>query len=145
MSCKACEAIENWKDMNARYAISDLFYKIESALVNVAYDAENNTRGTCTSGRYELNYCPICGEPLSPPVPLTLEQLREMDGESVYVVVIDSLNFADPLDAINGWGIARQSWVRLWDSGRFDLIHIDHDFSDYGKTWLAYTRKPAEE
>lgn len=32
------------------------------------------------------NYCQNCGSPLTEPAPLTLEQLREMDGEPMYVV-----------------------------------------------------------
>lgn len=43
----------------------------------------------------------------------------------------------------DGWGMCRKSWVRIWDSKRADLIHIDYDFDDYGKTWLAYAYPPA--
>ena len=77
--------------------------------------------------------------------PLTLDELRQMDGEPVYVIVLDKMAFADKDDAINGWGLCRKSWVRLWDGARADIIHIDHDFEDCGKTWLAYARKPESE
>lgn len=74
--------------------------------------------------------------------PLTLDELRGMDGEPVYIVVLDKTDFADKDDAINGWGLCRKSWVRLWDNARADIVRIDHDFEDYGKTWLAYRAKP---
>lgn len=71
--------------------------------------------------------------------PLTLKQLRAMNGEPVYVQVIDHTVFKDPADDFDGWGLCRQSWVRLWDMNRCDVISVVHDFSDYGKTWLAYS------
>lgn len=71
--------------------------------------------------------------------PLTLKQLRHMNGEPVYVRVIDHTVFKDPADDFDGWGLCRQSWVRLWDMNRGDVISVVHDFSDYGKTWLAYS------
>lgn len=70
--------------------------------------------------------------------PLTLEQLREMDRQPVWVHVIDHTVFADKEDDFDGWGMCRKSWVRIWDSKRADIVHIDYDFEDYGKEWLAY-------
>lgn len=70
--------------------------------------------------------------------PLTLEQLRKMDGQPVWVHVIDHTIFADKKDDFDGWGMCRKSWVRIWDSKRADIVHIDYDFEDYGKDWLAY-------
>lgn len=73
--------------------------------------------------------------------PLTLDELREMDGEPVYVVTLDN-----PLENQPYWAIAGinsndsryQNGVALYnrvqgDWGAFDL---------YGDTWLAYRRKP---
>ena len=74
---------------------------------------------------------------------LTLEQLREMDGQPVWVHVIDHTIFADKKDDFDGWGMCRKSWVRIWDSKRADIVHIDYDFEDYGKDWLAYAYPPA--
>lgn len=76
------------------------------------------------------------------PQPLTLEELQEMDGEPVWVMVVDHKVFADKDDDFDGWGMCRKSWARLWDKERADLIHVDYDFEDYGKTWLAYRTKP---
>lgn len=76
--------------------------------------------------------------------PLTLEELRLMDGEPVYVVALDN-----PLENQPYWAIAginsndsrHQNGVSLYnrvqgDWGAFDL---------YGDTWLAYRSKPKEE
>lgn len=79
-------------------------------------------------------------EPLSSP--LTLEELREMDGEPVWVKVVDHTVFADNKDDFDGWGMCRSSWVRVWDERRADTVKVDYDFEDYGKTWLAYRRRP---
>ena len=70
--------------------------------------------------------------------PLTLEQLRGMDGQPVWVKVIDHTVFADKEDDFDGWGMCRKSWVRIWDRKRADIVHIDYDFEDYENEWLAY-------
>ncbi len=75
------------------------------------------------------------------PKPLTLDELRQMDGEPVYVVTLDN-----PLENQPYWAIAGinsndsryQNGVALYnrvqgDWGTFDL---------YGDTWLAYRAKP---
>lgn len=59
------------------------------------------------------------------PRPLTLEQLREMDGEPVWYH-----HLADVEWMWEGWHIHRN-----------DLVKLD----DYGKTWLPYAHKPAVE
>lgn len=66
--------------------------------------------------------------------PLTLEELREMDGEPVWAVLLTKTKGND-----SGWTLvyknngysAAQRWTiwALW-------------YEDYGKTWLAYRRKP---
>lgn len=76
------------------------------------------------------------------PKPLTLDELIRMDGEPVWVMVVDHKVFADKDDDFDGWGMCRKSWARLWDKERADLIHVDYDFEDYGKKWLAYRTKP---
>lgn len=81
---------------------------------------------------------------LPPNDPLTLEELREMDGEPVWVKVVDHTAFADKEDDFDGWGMCRSSWVRVWDGRRADIVKIDYDFEDYGKTWLAYHRRLEE-
>lgn len=61
--------------------------------------------------------------------PLTLEELRQMDGEPVWVHNIS----ADKLF----WMLAYKDLA----SNRLGWL----DYSDYGNTWLAYRRKPKEE
>lgn len=62
--------------------------------------------------------------------PLTLEELRGMDGEPVWV---------HRLEDNQGWWVAIKSTER-------DKVTTDYggyfEFADYGKTWLAYRRPP---
>ena len=62
--------------------------------------------------------------------PLTLEELRGMDGEPVWIARLD--------DGKGWWAIARFTSHRMTTDygGYFEL-------DDYGKTWLAY-RRPLE-
>ena len=55
--------------------------------------------------------------------PLTLDEMRQMDGEPVWLV------------NQNGGRWVIMSGVYLWDSRKN---------ADYGKTWLAYRQKPEE-
>lgn len=68
-----------------------------------------------------------------------------MEGEVVWVVVIDKEAFCDPKDTFSDWGHVRKSWVRLWDKDRADIITVAHHFEDYNKTWIAYRYKPTEQ
>ena len=56
--------------------------------------------------------------------PLTLDELRQMDGEPVWLV------------NQNGGRWVIMSGAYLWDSRKN---------ADYGKTWLAYRQKPEED
>lgn len=76
---------------------------------------------------------------------LSIDELRQMNGEPVWVEVIDKTNFADPRDAFDAYGLVRKSWVRVWDAARADLITIDYHFEEYGKTWIAFCRKPKDK
>lgn len=55
--------------------------------------------------------------------PLTLDELRKMDGEPVWCVSLGASLFRG-----NGWYIGANNWY----------------MDEYGKTWLAYSRKPEE-
>lgn len=71
--------------------------------------------------------------------PLTLEELREMDGEPVWAEVLDG-------------GASRYAFVdagceliRFFTTRRGVACEcIGRHFKTYGKTWLAYRRKPEE-
>lgn len=75
-----------------------------------------------------------------PNEPLTLEQLREMDGEPVYVVPKDKPAHCGGWCGVTVWKCDRYSYVSLLrdaDSG--------WGFEKYGKTWIAYRRPPEGE
>ena len=66
--------------------------------------------------------------------PLTLEELREMDGEPVWVVPLNDFEILPANYLVNAY--AEQIVV--------DKFGAYLDFEDYGKTWLAYRRRPEE-
>lgn len=71
---------------------------------------------------------------------LTLEELREMDGEPVWIVHTDYTPFGKEY-----WGIVRDGFSGLpncFVATRDENIQLL--YSEYGKTWLAYRRKPEE-
>lgn len=72
------------------------------------------------------------------PQPLTLEDLRGMDGEWVWVIS------SDPDLTVSGWAyIAASQAHTLWEYKPDRLLgNVKLDFEDYGKTWLAYRSKP---
>lgn len=74
--------------------------------------------------------------------PLSLTQLKHMEGEPVWVKVLDRSEFADPKDAIDGWGSVRKSWVYVSDSSRDDLVTVKYQFEDYETVWVAYSKRP---
>lgn len=80
------------------------------------------------------DYCPGCGEPLGRESnePLTLERLREMDGEPVYV------HNLFPAKRKFEW-----QWALVCkERGNAEATTYTYKFIDYRKTWLAYRRPP---
>ena len=86
---------------------------------------------------HSIAYAPT----LTPPnEPLTLEELREMDEEPVYVVPKDKPAHCGGWCGVTVWKCDRYSYVSLLrdaDSG--------WGFEKYGKTWIAYRRPPEGE
>ena len=75
-----------------------------------------------------------------PNEPMTLDELREMDGEPVYVVPKDKPAHCGGWCGVTVWKCDRYSYVSLLrdaDSG--------WGFEKYGKTWIAYRRPPEGE
>ena len=66
--------------------------------------------------------------------PLTLEELRGMDGEAVWVVPLNDFDILPANYLVNAY--EEQIVV--------DKFGAYLDFEDYGKTWLAYRRRPEE-
>ena len=65
--------------------------------------------------------------------PLTLEELRKMDGEPVYIV--ENTEYWSIVNGFGRNGVYLLSYGNPDDFGSFEL---------YGKTWLAYRQKPEE-
>ncbi len=64
--------------------------------------------------------------------PLSLDELREMDGEPVWVVPLNDFYILPANYLVNAY--AEQIVV--------DKFGAYLDFEDYGKTWQAYRRRP---
>ena len=72
--------------------------------------------------------------------PLTLDGLRKMDGEPVWVVCLTPEIYDEPPIR---WRILEKSIIGtfgVW--GNKDSCLTERD---YGKTWIAYRQKPEEE
>lgn len=65
-----------------------------------------------------------------PDPPLTLDELRKMDGEPVWAYDLT-------LKSLSGWGLVCEHVVE----GKSRI----YSFLSYGDKWLAYRRKPEEE
>lgn len=76
---------------------------------------------------------PEAGEPLS------LEQLKQMDGKPVWVVCLKKVKYIDPPI---GWRILEKSI-----SGSFGVWNGENCLSQrsYGSDWLAYSYPPAQQ
>ena len=74
---------------------------------------------------------------LSPPnEPLTIEQLREMDGEPVWVKCLKPSQYTDPPER---WRILEKSITGHFGVWNGDCALIERN---YGTDWLAYRRPP---
>ena len=73
---------------------------------------------------------------LTPPnEPLTIEQLREMDGEPVWVALTD-----EKWSRLNGWYLVHHGNAYLARTDDWEL-----DAEGYGVEWIAYRRPPEGE
>ena len=70
-----------------------------------------------------------------PNEPLTLEQLREMDGEPVWVVPTGTYEKDEPMWCVLESPMALIPGVDYWS----------WDFDGYAETWIAYRRPPEGE
>lgn len=81
---------------------------------------------------------------LPPNDPLPLEQLREMDGGPVWTVTIG-------MEGLGRWELCTSKIVTVCPLHRVLRCVVatgeimDYELDTYGKTWLAYRRKPEEE
>ena len=100
------------------------------------------------SWHQKMTFTPTCWMPLPEPPgkdnnaptkkpnePMTLEQLREMDGEPVYV------HNLFPAKRKFEW-----QWALVCkERGNAEATTYTYRFLDYGKTWIAYRRPPEGE
>lgn len=84
----------------------------------------------------EINFCPLCGKALNDMDndPLTLDELRQMDGEPVFLKSLGE-DFEDQY-----YIIASADKKRLHCLMLYCMLWYDQ----YGKTWIAYRRRPEE-
>ena len=81
-----------------------------------------------------------------PNEPLTLEQLREMDGHPVWVKQLKGLSVCDTDWAVMEFRLepdVKHDKIRVWWPG--SEVEDTPSEDDYGKTWLAYRRPPEGE
>jgi len=81
-----------------------------------------------------------------PDEPLTPEQLREMNGQPVWIKQLKGLSVCDTDWAVVEFRLApdvKHDKIRVWWPGSEDEDTPSED--DYGKTWLAYRRPPEGE
>ena len=81
-----------------------------------------------------------------PNEPLTLEELREMNGEPVWVKRLKGLSVCDTDWAVVEFRLepdVKHDKIRVWWPGSEDEDTPSED--DYGKTWIAYRRPPEVE
>ena len=97
---------------------------------------ENADKWTPTVNKGKIEYVEYAPTLTPPNEPLTLEQLREMDGEPVWFVDIKGRKWYPP-----GWAIVDREncLVRLVKS--WNPIF----FEKYGEWWIAYHRPPEGE
>ena len=75
-----------------------------------------------------------------PNEPLTLEQLREMDGEPVWIKRLKGLSVCD-----TGWAVVDVCPNQIRVSWFGSEVEDEPSEKDYGETWLAYRRPPEGE
>ena len=81
-----------------------------------------------------------------PNEPLTLEELREMNGEPVWVKRLKGLSVCDTDWAVVEFRLepdVKHYEIRVWWPGSEYEDTPSED--DYGKTWIAYRRPPEGE
>lgn len=78
------------------------------------------------------------------PLPLTLEELWQMNGEAVWLEILNGGEFWLPDDST--WVEVKahkfQKGVEFWLFGSEE--ELDPNNENYGKTWICYRHKPKE-
>lgn len=75
-----------------------------------------------------------------PNEPLSLDDLRKMVGEPVWVVPLDETPDWKPC-----WVICMEDYILVHSTTSESRVYFLRDNKDYGKTWVAYRRKPEDK
>ena len=100
---------------------------------------ENADKWTPTVNKGKIEYVEYAPTLTPPNEPLTLEQLREMDGEPVWVKCLKPSQYTDPPER---WRILEKSITGHFGVWNGDCALIERN---YGTDWLAYRRPPEGE
>lgn len=105
-----------------------------------AYEWAKNQDYQSVAARYAKILAGLIDEMNPPNEPLTLDELREMDGEPVYVVPVNKFSELGKwcvlsVDDSDDYSCALVPGIDCWD-WRFEA---------YGETWFAYRRPPEGE
>ena len=131
------EAIEYWEQFNAE--IDDLYDACSDADRDVLVKQREIVEYTISALRQQELFCEVTKKV----EPLTLDELREMDGEPVWTVTTG-------ISSSGRWELCTCETVRacpLHKVLRCVTAYgevTDYDLDTYGKTWLAYRQKPEE-
>ena len=97
---------------------------------------ESGFNNGLNQARWEITHAPTLTQPNEP---LTLEQLREMDGQPVFLET-GEVSIREQL--IAEWEILTEHDDSCF---YFTLRKRGFHIKDYGKTWIAYRRPPEGE
>ena len=117
-------------------------YTLNNELLSWYNDTEDETEKSILRCVMQM----VVHAPTPPNEALTMEQLREMDGEPVWVKQLKGLSVCDTDWAVVEFRLApdvKHDKIRVWWPGSEDEDTPSED--DYGKTWLAYRRPPEGE
>jgi hypothetical protein len=119
-------------------------YRAYEKLLEIMED-ETDDQTEVFSTAYKALYWIVNGRRAQPAnEPLTLDELKQMDGEPVYIVTLENQLENPPYWAIVGISESDsryQDGIVLYNKTQGDWGGVEL----YGKTWLAYRHKPKEE
>ena len=112
----------------------------KQTMLDLIIEAKRTDPETGSFAEWLAEYLVLGMPTLTPPnEPLTLEQLREMDGEPVWVKCLKPSQYTDPPER---WRILEKSITGHFGVWNGDCALIERN---YGTDWLAYRRPPEGE
>lgn len=132
----ACEVLREKAEREKLHTGAVNASKVEKKLWTLYDKYEDPEHAICGDAATLLEEMNRRAQPDNPP--LTLEQLRQMDGEPVWIVILKPELYRY---SSNRWGILEKSISGDFGIWRDGLVLTQ---SDYTKTWLAYASKPEE-